>query len=83
MTLKELKIFDLVNFLYILDKENKKVCDIYFVNDKPSDYVSFNNDKRTELEKYNQYKDYKILEIKDLDIDVNFENNYITVKIDL
>ena len=31
---------------------------------------------------YKKYKDYKILKIYDIDIDANWENNYVTVMLE-
>lgn len=32
---------------------------------------------------YEKYKDYKVLKIYDIDIDANWENNYVTVMLEV
>lgn len=85
MKLKDFEIMYIFSCMTIYDKNGNKLADIYNDFETGSEignYVRMTNDKRTELEKWNTYKNYNIVKIKNADMDCNWENNYVDIVID-
>lgn len=85
MKLKDFRILYIFSELTILDDYENVLATIH--NGFSEDYEMPNHvwdsmDKRTELEKWNTYKDCNVLEIRNADIDANWENNYVEIVID-
>ena len=86
MKLKDFEITYIFSCLIIKDKNGNELATIF--NDfeygnKINNYHRMTNDMRTELEKWNAYKECKILKITNADMDNNWENNYVDIIIDL
>ena len=82
MKLKDFEITDIFSYITIKDVNGNKlatICNDFEYGDHIPNYRCIVGDKRTELEKWNTYKDYDVLSIKNADIDQNWENNYVDI----
>ena len=84
MKLKDFKAMNCFDYLNIYDENYKAVCIIsnyeHYGDDIPN-FVNGIGDERTELEKYQFYKDCEVLEIYNADLDINGENSSVDIKI--
>lgn len=86
MKLKDFEIAYIFSYLIIKDKNGNELATInndFEYGNKIKDYHSMTNDMRTELEKWNDYKECKVLKITNADIDNNWENNYVDIFLDI
>jgi len=82
MKLKDFEIMDIFSCLILKDKNGKEIatiCNDFEYGNKIQDIRRMTNDERTELEKWNEYKEHKILKIQNADMDLNWENNYVYI----
>lgn len=64
----------------LVDKNgNVIVC----YEDKTNDYSSCVDREETDEEIYELYKECEVLKIYDIELDGNFENNYITIQLNI
>lgn len=81
MTLKD---FDELNkyftWIKLTDKNNKLLA---YYSDKNNNFKTWTNGIKTDKEYYEQYKNKKVLSIKDIDFDINWQNNYVTYVLDI
>lgn len=78
MKLKNINDDGLFTWWKIIDRSSEL---IFFYENKNRDYKSQVGHELTDVEKYNLVKDIEVLEIFDIDIDSNWENNLITVRL--
>ena len=78
MKLKDIEDNGLFTWWTLVDKNGNKITSY---ENKNNEYSSYVGRKETDKEIYEKYKDCEVLSIYDIDIDRNFENNYITVKL--
>ena len=78
MKLKDIEDNGLFTWWTLVDKNGNKITSYENKKNKFSSYIGR---KETDKEIYEKYKDCEVLSIYDIDIDINFENNYITVKL--
>ena len=78
MKLKDIEDNGLFTWWTLVDKNGNKITSYENKNNEYSSYVGRNE---TDKEIYEKYKDCEVLSIYDIDIDINWENNYITVKL--
>ena len=78
MKLKDIEDNGLFTWWTLVDKNGKEIA--HYCN-KECIYKHCVGEEETCIEKYNKYKDAEVLSIYDIDIDMNWENNYITVKL--
>ena len=71
---------DLFTWWTLVDKNGNKITSY---ENKKNEFSSYIGRKETDKEIYEKYKDCEVLSIYDIDIDINFENNYITVKLNI
>ena len=80
MKLKDIEDNDLFTWWTLVDKNGNKITSY---ENKKNEFSSYVGRKETDKEIYEKYKDCEVLSIYDIDIDINFENNYITVKLNI
>ena len=80
MKLKDIEDNGLFTWWTLVDKNGNKITSY---ENKNNEYSSYVGRKETDKEIYEKYKDCEVLSIYDIDIDINFENNYITVKLNI
>ena len=78
MKLKDIEDNDLFTWWTLVDKNGNKITSY---ENKKNEFSSYIGRKETDKEIYEKYKYCEVLSIYDIDIDINFENNYITVKL--
>lgn len=80
----KLKDFDELNkhftWIKLVDKKNNLLA---YYSDKNNNFKTWIDGIKTDKEYYEQYKNKKVLCIKDIDFDINWENNYVTYVLDL
>lgn len=80
MKLKDIEDNNLFTWWTLVDKKGNKVTSY---ENKENNYSTFVGRKETDEEIFEKYKNCDVLKIYDIDIDVNFENNYITIMLDI
>ena len=80
MKLKDIQDDGLFTWWTIVNKNGKVIAQ--YCN-KECIYKHCVGSEETCVEKYNKYKECKVISIYDIDIDMNWENNYITVKLNI
>lgn len=80
MKLKDIEDNNLFNWWTLVDKKGN-VIEHY--ENKENNYSNFVGRKETDKEIFEKYKNCNVLKIYDIDIDFNFENNYITIMLDI
>ena len=78
MKLKDIEDDSLFTWWTLVDKNGNKITSY---ENKDKEYSSYVGRKETDKEIYEKYKECEVISIYDIDIDFNFENNYITVKL--
>lgn len=80
----KLKDFDELNkhftWIKLVDKKNNLLA---YYSDKNNNFKTWIDGIKTDKEYYEQYKNKKVLFIKDIDFDINWENNYVTYVLDI
>ena len=80
MKLKDIEDNNLFTWWTLVDKKGNKITS--YMN-KKYNFSSYIGRKETDKEIFEKYKNCNVLKIYDIDIDVNFENNYITIMLDI
>nr|DAE35543.1 MAG TPA: hypothetical protein [Caudoviricetes sp.] len=80
MKLKDIKDDDLFTWWTLVDKKENKITSY---KNKENNYSTYVGRKETDKEIFEKYKNCNVLKIYDIDIDMNFENNYITIMLDI
>lgn len=80
MKLKDIEDNNLFTWWTLVDKKGNKITS--YMN-KKYNFSSYIGRKETDKEIFEKYKNCNVLKIYDVDIDVNFENNYITIMLDI
>lgn len=80
MKLKDIEDNDLFTWWTLVDKKGNKITSY---ENKENNYSTFVGRKETDKVIFEKYKNYNVLKIYDIDIDMNFENNYITIMLDI
>ena len=80
----KLKDFDELNecftWIKLVDKKNNLLA---YYSDKNNNFKTWIDGIKTDKEYYEEYKNKKVLCVKDIDFDINWENNYVTYVLDL
>lgn len=79
MKLKDIEDNDLFTWWTLVDKKGNKITSY---ENKENNYSTYVGRKETDKEIFEKYKNCNVLKIYDIDIDMNFENNYITIMLD-
>lgn len=80
MKLKDIEDDNFFTWWTLVDKKGNKITAYEY---KGKNYSSYIGRKETDKEIFEKYKNCNVLKIYDIDIDRNFENNYITVMLDI
>lgn len=80
MKLKDIEDNNLFTWWTLVDKKGNKITSY---ENKENNYSTFVGRKETDEEIFEKYKNCDVLKIYDIDIDVNFENNYITIMLNI
>lgn len=80
MKLKDIEDNNLFTWWTLVDKKGNKITSY---KNKENNYSTYVGRKETDKEIFEKYKNCNVLKIYDIDIDVNFENNYITIMLDI
>lgn len=80
MKLKDIKDDNLFTWWTLVDKKENKITSY---ENKENNYSTYVGRKETDKEVFEKYKNCNVLKIYDIDIDMNFENNYITIMLDI
>ncbi len=80
MKLKDIEDDNLFTWWTLVDKKGNKITSY---ENKENNYSTYVGRKETDKEIFEKYKNCNILKIYDIDIDMNFENNYITIMLDI
>lgn len=74
-----LKDFDELNknftWIKLVDENNNLLA---YYSDKNNNFKTWVDGIKTDKEYYEQYKNKRVLGIRDIDFDINWQNNYIT-----
>ena len=80
MKLKDIEDNNLFSWWTLVDKKGNAIA--HYKN-KENNYSTYVGRKETDKEIFEKYKNCNVLKIYDIDIDMNFENNYITIMLDI
>ena len=80
MKLKDIEDDNLFTWWTLVDKKGNKITSY---ENKENNYSTYVDRKGTDKEIFEKYKNCNVLKIYDIDIDMNFENNYITIMLDV
>lgn len=80
MKLKDIEDNNLFTWWTLVDKKGNKITSY---ENKENNYSTFVGRKETDEEIFEKYKNCDVLKIYDIDIDVNFENNCITIMLNI
>lgn len=80
MKLKDIEDNNLFTWWTLVDKKGNKITSY---GNKENNYSNYVGRKETDKEIFEKYKNCNVLKIYDIDIDMNFENNYITIMLDI
>lgn len=80
MKLKDIEDNNLFTWWTLVDKKANKITSY---KNKENNYSTYVGRKETDKEIFEKYKNCNVLKIYDIDIDMNFENNYITIMLDI
>lgn len=80
MKLKDIEDDDLFTWWTLVDKKGNKITSY---ENKENNYSTYIGRKETDKEIFEKYKNCNVLKIYDIDIDINFENNCITIMLDI
>lgn len=80
MKLKDIEDNNLFNWWTLVDKKGNAIA--HYEN-KENNFSTYVGRKETDKEIFEKYKNCNVLKIYDIDIDMNFENNYITIMLDI
>ena len=80
MKLKDIEDNGLFTWWTLVDKNGNEI-DGY--KNKENNFSGYVGRKETDKEIFEKYKNYNVLKIYNIDIDLNFENNYITIMLDI
>lgn len=80
MKLKDIEDNNLFTWWTLVDKKGNKITSY---ENKENNYSNYVGRKETDKEIFEKYKNCNVLKIYDIDIDMNFENNYITIMLDI
>lgn len=80
MKLKDIEDNNLFTWWTLVDKKANKITSY---ENKENNYSTYIGRKETDKEIFEKYKNCNVLKIYDIDIDVNFENNCITIMLDI
>ena len=80
MKLKDIEDNNLFTWWTLVDKKENKITSY---ENKENNYSNYVGRKETDKEIFEKYKNCNVLKIYDIDIDINFENNYITIMLDI
>ena len=80
MKLKDIEDNNLFTWWTLVDKKGNKITSYM---DKEYNFSSYIGRKETDKEIFEKYKNCNVLKVYDIDIDMNFENNYITIMLDV
>lgn len=80
MKLKDIEDDDLFTWWTLVDKKRNKITSY---ENKENNYSTYIGRKETDKEIFEKYKNCNVLKIYDIDIDMNFENNCITIMLDI
>lgn len=80
MKLKDIEDNDLFTWWTLVDKKGNKITSY---ENKENNHSTYVGRKETDKEIFEKYKNCNALKIYDIDIDMNFENNYITIMLDI
>lgn len=80
MKLKDIEDNNLFTWWILVDKKGNEITSYKNKENNYSDYIGR---KETDKEIFEKYKNCYVLKIYDIDIDMNFENNYITIMLDI
>ena len=80
MKLKDIEDNNLFTWWTLVDKKGNKITSYENKENNHSNYVGR---EETDKEIFEKYKNCTVLKIYDIDIDANFENNYITIMLDI
>lgn len=80
----KLKDFDELNecftWIKLVDKKNNLLA---YYSDKNNNFKTWIDGIKTDKEYYEEYKNKKVLCVKDIVFDINWENNYVTYVLDI
>lgn len=80
MELKNIEDNGIFTWWTLVDKKGNKITSYM---DKEYNFSFYIGRKETDKEIFEKYKNCDVLKIYDIDIDINFENNYITIMLDV
>ncbi len=80
MKLKDIEDNNLFTWWTLVDKKGNKITSY---ENKENNYSTYIGRKKTDKEIFEKYKNCNVLKIYDIDIDMNFENNCITIMLDI
>lgn len=80
MKLKDIEDNNLFTWWTLVDKKGNKITSY---ENKENNYSTYVGRKETDKEIFEKYKNCNVLKIYNIDIDMNFENNYITIMLDI
>lgn len=80
MKLKYIEDDNLFTWWTLVDKKGNKITSY---ENKENNYSTYVGRKETDKEIFEKYKNCNVLKIYNIDIDENFENNYITIMLDV
>lgn len=80
MKLKDIEDNGLFTWWTLVDKKGNKITSYV---DKDKEYSSYVGRKETDKEIYEKYKECEVLRIYDIEIDMNWENNFITIQLNV
>lgn len=80
MKLKDIEDNNLFTWWNLVDKKGNVIASY---ENKENNYSNYVGRKETDKEIFEKYKNCNVLKIYDIDIDINFENNYITIMLDI
>lgn len=86
MKLKDFKIIGMFGWVNIYDKNGEEVCMLsnnYGYGDDIPNFILVIGDGRTELEKWNVYKECEVLEIDNAELDPNCESDHVDIKLNI
>lgn len=80
MKLKDIEDNGLFTWWTLVDKNGNEIT---AYKNKENNFSGYVGRKETDKEIFEKYKNYNVLKIYNIDIDLNFENNYITIMLDI
>lgn len=80
MKLKDIEDNNLFTWWTLVDKKGNEITSY---KNKENNYSTYIGREETDKEIFEKYKNCNVLKIYDIDIDMNFENNYITIMLDI